>query len=123
MPKWRITYYSLSPGKFKVDIDKYHKIVILIYYMDWQTHKKQLLKNSNFRKALKKDRLEYDIARAIIKARIKYQLTQKQLAKKLHTRQSVISRVENAQTTASVSFLQRLAGIFGGKLKISFNGI
>ena len=107
----------------KVVIDKYHKIVILIYYMDWQTHKKKLLKNSNFRKALKKDRLEYDIARAIIKARIKYQLTQKQLAKKLHTKQSVISRVENAQTTASVSFLQRLAGIFGGELKISFSGI
>ena len=33
--------------------------------------------------------------------------TQKQLAKKLHTRQSVISRIENAQTTVSVSFLQK----------------
>jgi len=91
--------------------------------MDWQTHKKQLLQKPSFKKALEKDRLEYDIARAIIKARLKHQLTQKQLAKKLHTQQSVISRVENAQTTASVSFLQRFATVFGGELKISFNGI
>ncbi len=91
--------------------------------MDWQTHKKQLLKNPKFKKALKESRIEYDIAKAVIKARIKHQLTQKQLAKKLKTQQSVISRVENAQTTTSVSFLKRLANTFNGELKISFKGI
>ncbi|MBU1084756.1 MAG: helix-turn-helix transcriptional regulator [Candidatus Beckwithbacteria bacterium] len=91
--------------------------------MDWQTHKKQLLKNPKFKQALKESRLEYKIARTVIKARLKHQLTQKQLAKKLNTQQSVISRVENAQTTTSVSFLKRLANIFGGELKISFSGI
>jgi ribosome-binding protein aMBF1 (putative translation factor) len=91
--------------------------------MDWQTHKKQLNKNPKFRKALKESRIEYDISRAVIKARLKHQLTQKQLAIKLNTQQSVISRVENAQTTTSVSFLKRLASTFGGKLIISFNGI
>lgn len=91
--------------------------------MDWQTHKKQLLKDSKFRKVLEETRPEYEIARAIISARIKHELTQKQLAKKLKTQQSVISRVENAQTTVSLSFLKRLASAFGGKLKISFEGI
>jgi len=91
--------------------------------MDWQIHKKQLLKNSKFKKALKETRLEYEVARAVIKARIKYKLTQKQLAKKLKTQQSVISRVENAQTTASLSFLQRLASVFGGSVRVSFEGI
>ncbi len=91
--------------------------------MDWQTHKKQLLNNPKFKKALKESRVEYEIARVVIKARLKHQLTQKQLANKLKTQQSVISRVENAQTTTSVSFLKRLANIFGGELKISFNGI
>ena len=86
--------------------------------MDWLIHKKQLLKNPKFRKALKESQLEYEIARAIINARIKRQLTQKQLAKKLHTKQSVVSRLENAQTTASVSFLQRLTSVFGGRLEI-----
>ena len=91
--------------------------------MDWKTHKKQLLKNPKFKKALEETRLEYEVARAVILARTKHKLTQKELAKKLNTQQSVISRVENAQTTASLSFLQRLASVFGGQLRISFEGI
>ena len=65
--------------------------------------------------------MEYDIARAFILARTKYKLTQKQLALKLKTKQSVVSRVENAQTTASLSFLKRFASIFGGNVMIHFN--
>lgn len=91
--------------------------------MDWEAHKKQLLKNPKFREALKETKPEYEIARAFILARIKHRLTQKQLAVKLKTRQSVISRVENGQTTASISFLKRFAEIFGGKVEISFAGI
>ncbi|MFC1790821.1 multiprotein-bridging factor 1 family protein [Patescibacteria group bacterium] len=91
--------------------------------MDWETHKKQLLKDPKLRKALQETKLEYDIARAIILARIKHGLTQKQLARKLNTQQSVISRVENAQTTASLSFLSRLATALGGQVKVSFEGI
>jgi len=89
--------------------------------MNWETHKKQLLKNPEFKQALKESRLEYDIARAFILARTKYKLTQKQLALKLKTKQSVVSRVENAQTTASLSFLKRFASIFGGNVMIHFN--
>lgn len=88
--------------------------------MNWKTHKKLLLKDPKFRKALKKTRLEYEIARAIILARIKKKMTQKELARKLKTKQSVISRVENAQTTPSLSFLKRLASVFKADLKIEF---
>lgn len=91
--------------------------------MDWETHKKLLLKNPKFKKALKETRLEYEMARAIILARVKHKMTQKELARKLKTRQSVISRVENGKTTPSLSFLKRLASAFGGSLKISFEGI
>ena len=91
--------------------------------MDWATHKKQLLKNSRFRSALKEVRPEYEIARAFILARIKHRLTQKELAKKLKTRQSVISRVENAQTVVSLSFLKRFAHTFGSRVEIKFDGI
>lgn len=91
--------------------------------MDWEKHKKQLLKSPKFRKALEETRLEYEVARTVIKARTKYKLTQKELAKKLNTQQSVISRLENAQTTASLSFLQRLASTFGGKIEVTFKGM
>lgn len=88
--------------------------------MDWKTHKKQLLKDPAFRRALKDIELEYRIARDVIAHRIKYKLTQKQLARRLQTKQSVISRVENAKTIPSLSFLKRLAKVFGSEISISF---
>ena len=91
--------------------------------MNWEIHKKQLLKNPKFRKNLEETKLEYEIARAIILARSKHKLTQKQLAKRLKTQQSVICRAARAQTMVSLSFLNRFASVFGGRLKISFEGI
>lgn len=88
--------------------------------MDWNTHRKILLKDPAIRKALKETELEYQVARAVIKARTERGLTQKQLADKLNTKQSVISRVESANTTPSLSFLKRLAQALNASLKVQF---
>jgi len=88
--------------------------------MDWKTHKKQLLRDKGFRKALKETELEYQIARALILARTKNKITQNELAKKMGTKQSVISRVENAKTTPSLSFLKRLAKVLDTDLIVKF---
>ena len=88
--------------------------------MDWETHKRQLLKNKKFKKALDETEFEYKIARAIILARTKNKLTQKELAKRMGTKQSVISRVENAKTTPTLSFLKRLALVLNTKLTVEF---
>ena len=77
--------------------------------MDWQTHKKQLLKKTGFQEALKEMEPELQIAKAIIEARIEKGFSQKELAQLLQTKQSVISRVENAKTTPSLAFLKRVA--------------
>lgn len=77
--------------------------------MNWQTHKKQLLKNPKFQQALQDVAPELQIAKTIIEARIKSGWTQKELAEQLQTKQSVISRVENAKTTPSLTFLKRAA--------------
>jgi ribosome-binding protein aMBF1 (putative translation factor) len=89
--------------------------------MDYSTHKKMLMEDPQFRKALKEIEPEYQIARALIRARIEKNLTQKQLAAKLGTKQSVLSRVENAKTTPTVSFLKRLAEVLNMNLKIDFS--
>lgn len=89
--------------------------------MDWKTHRKLLLKDPEVRRALKEIEPEYQIARALIRARIEKNLTQKQLASKLGTKQSVLSRVENAKTTPTVSFLKRLAEVLNMNLKIEFS--
>lgn len=87
---------------------------------DWEKHKRKLLKNPEFKKLYEESRIEFEIARAIIRARIEKGFTQKQLADKLHTRQSVISRVEGANTTPSISFLKRLATAFNTTLQVQF---
>lgn len=88
--------------------------------MDWKTHRAQLLKDPEVQKALKDSELEFQIAKAIIDARINQGLSQKELAEKLHTKQSVISRVENAKTTPSLSFLKRLAEVLNVSLHVQF---
>ena len=88
--------------------------------MNWKTHRAQLLKDPEVRKALKETRLEYEVARQLILARLRKGITQQALANKLQTKQSVISRVESGQHLPSLSFLQRLASSVGTNLTVSF---
>lgn len=87
---------------------------------DWNTFKKKLLKDPEFKKAYDEAQPEFEIARAIIRARIVQKMTQKQLAKRINTTQSVISRVEQAKTSPSISFLKRLAAALNTTLQVQF---
>ena len=84
----------------------------------WDDYEQKLLKNPALRDELKETELEYEIARAIIEARLNKGFTQKELAAALHTKQSVISRVENAKTMPSLAFLKRLAEVLGLSLQV-----
>ena len=86
----------------------------------WEDFEKELLKRPGFKEAQEETRLEYEIARALIKARIEKKLTQAELARRMKTKQSVISRVENARTVPSLSFLKRLAQVLNASLQIRF---
>ena len=87
---------------------------------DWKELKKELLKNPKFKKLYEESQPEYEIARAIIKARIEKGYTQKDLAKKLNTTQSVVSRIEQGKTSASISFLKRIAQALDTSLQVQF---
>lgn len=84
----------------------------------WQEHKKELLKRSDFVEALKGVEIEFQIADAIIQARLEKGMTQKDLADKMKTRQSVISRVESAKTIPTISFLKRLSSALDVSLRV-----
>ena len=86
--------------------------------MNWKTHKRQLLRDPEVRRALKESELEFRIAKFIIEARIKRGMTQKDLARRLNTKQSVISRVETVKTTPSLSFLKRVAKTLNTSLRV-----
>jgi len=56
----------------------------------------------------------------MIDARIKKDLTQKELAEKLGTTQSAISRLEKGNVSPTVAFLKRLADALDSRLDIRF---
>jgi ribosome-binding protein aMBF1 (putative translation factor) len=89
-------------------------------HLNWENYQNELLKKPGFKNALKETELEYQVARAIVEARIKRGFTQERLAKALNTKQSVISRVENAKTIPSLSFLKRLAETLQASLQVQF---
>lgn len=88
--------------------------------VDWDDFEKELFKKPGFKEAVEETRLEFEIAYALIKARIEKGLTQAEIAIKMETKQSVISRLENAKTTPSLSFLKRLAKVLGASLQVQF---
>ena len=62
------------------------------------------------------DFVKQDIANSIELARVRRKLTQKQLAIKMKTSQSYISRIENGNSMPSLKLLNNLAIIFETKL-------
>ena len=89
-------------------------------YMTWEEFEKKLFKQPGFKEVVEETRLEYEIARALIKARIGKGLTQAEVARRMNTKQSVISRVENARTMPSLAFLKRLAEVLNASLEVQF---
>lgn len=81
-------------------------------------HLKDSLKNPEFKKAWEESEAEYQVSRALIAQRIKYKLTQKELAKKANTTQAVISRLESMSANPSIGLLQKIAKSLNLTLKI-----
>ncbi len=82
--------------------------------------KKRLLKNKGIRKEYERLRPEYELLDKIISLRLEHNITQKQLAKKLNTKQSAISRLEKGMINPTITYLNKLASAFGKKLVVEF---
>lgn len=82
--------------------------------------KADLMKNPEFRREYEKLQPEFAIARAIIEARIKRKISQAQLAKRMGTGQAVVSRLEGANASPSLSLIKRLASALNLKLELRF---
>jgi ribosome-binding protein aMBF1 (putative translation factor) len=81
---------------------------------------KKWMKRKEYRTAYEALGPEYELARAVISARVKAGLTQEQLAQRMETTQSVIARLESGRNRPSTQTLERLAAATGTRLKISF---
>ncbi|MCK4852263.1 MAG: helix-turn-helix transcriptional regulator [Candidatus Omnitrophica bacterium] len=82
---------------------------------------KKDLKNPEFRKAFDEEEVYAALAIQIAKIREKQNVTQKELARRLHTTQQTISRLEDTRNTSySLKTLIKLARVFHKKVKIKF---
>ncbi len=88
--------------------------------MTWEKHRKKLMKDPKVRHAYLELQPEFAIVRKIIESRVKDGVTQQELAKRMKTKQSAISRLESGQANPSLNFLQRLAKALNTRLEIHF---
>ncbi len=90
-------------------------------HLDFDIWLKQALKNPEFKAEYDKQQPEFVVIQAIINARTKKGVTQKDLAKRMGTKQSVISRLESGRANPSLAFLKKLADALDSKLEIKFS--
>lgn len=76
------------------------------------------LKDEKFRKIFEKESALAEIAFQLARLRTKKGYSQRDLAKKLKTTQSVISRIENADQNISILNLEKIAKLFGKFLQV-----
>jgi DNA-binding XRE family transcriptional regulator len=86
----------------------------------YKNFKKETFKNKKIKKAYDDLGAEFELIQTIIEKRIELGLTQAELAERLGTKQSAISRLERGAYNPTVSFLRNLAKAFNTELHISF---
>lgn len=75
----------------------------------FQDHLKESLKDPEFRKEWEATEPEHNLARQIIEARLKQNLSQRDLATRVLTSQAIVSRIESGSANTSIALIKRFA--------------
>lgn len=89
----------------------------------YKNFKNKLLKDKKVKKAYDELGPEFAIIQMIMERRLKAGLTQAELAKKIGTKQSAISRIEQGSYNPSLALLVKLSKALGAKLEISITWV
>ena len=89
--------------------------------MDWQEFKKRRFKeDSKLKKEYDKLEPEYKLISQIIGLRKEKEISQKQLAKMMNTKQPSIARFEGGDVSPTIAFLKKMADVLNYDLDIKF---
>jgi len=88
--------------------------------LDFDTFLKESLKDPKIKAEYDRLQPEFALIEAVLKARKEKGLTQKKIAERIGTKQSVISRLEKGRANPTVSFLKKLASALHTQLEIRF---
>jgi ribosome-binding protein aMBF1 (putative translation factor) len=89
-------------------------------HQDFDNFLKDTIKDSKVKAEYDRLQPEFALIRAVLDARLKKGLTQEDLAQKIGTKQSVISRLESGRANPSFSFLKKIAHALNYHLEIRF---
>ncbi len=89
-------------------------------HLDFTTFKKQALKNPKIKAEYERLQPEFALINEVLRARSDKGISQKDLAERVGTKQSVISRLESGRANPSVAFLKKLAQALNSHLEIRF---
>lgn len=89
-------------------------------HLDFKKYKTQALRDLKIRQEYTRLQPEFALIKEVLRTRKEKGLTQKMLAQKVRTKQSVISRLEQGRANPTVDFLKRLASAFSSRLEIRF---
>ena len=96
-----------------------YKYIRYIYPMKkLKDFKKEILKDEKVKKSYDELEPEFELVKLLIKKRLELGLKQKNLAERIGTKQSAISRLESRKYNPSLAFLNKVAKGLGVKIKI-----
>ena len=81
-----------------------------------KTLKRELLRDKRTARAYADLAEEFDVAHALIDARVRAGLSQTQVAERMGTTQSVVARLESGRRRPSMRTVERFARAVGGRL-------
>lgn len=76
------------------------------------------MKDKAYKKSFEDLDFEFSVIRMIVDARLKKGMSQKELARKIGTKQSSIARFESGNYNPTLAFVQKLASALGTKIKV-----
>ncbi len=86
-----------------------------VLFQDWLN---ESLRDPKFKKEFDALKPKYDLIRAILDARLKRGVTQKELARRVGTTQSAIARFESGAGNPTLDFLSKVSAAVGAKLEV-----
>lgn len=87
-------------------------------FLPWEKLKKELLSDPETKRLYDEMEAEFQVVSEVIRKRLEKKMSQKQLADKVGTKQSAISRLESGESNPSINFLSKVAKALGGELQI-----
>lgn len=95
------------------------KISNKINLVPFSEFKKEILEDPEIKAEYDRLGPEFEIIEAIIKKRLEKNMSQKEMAQKMGTKQSALSRLESGTYNPSLLFLKKVATALDAKLSIS----